>query len=127
MALTDSLAQLAATLTGILHTRLELISVELEEELTRFSSMLLWSLTALFCAGIAVMLAILLLVALFWDSHRLAIVSALLLLFSGAAIALGVWLRRRLRNKPGLLSYTLAELKKDSAALQGKAASSPSE
>lgn len=118
MAITESLARLTATLTGIIHTRLELVSVELEEELAHFSSMLLWSLTALFCAGIAVMLAILLLVALFWDSHRLAVLLGLLGVFSTAALTLGLWLRHTLLNKPRLLSHTLEELKKDAAALQ---------
>lgn len=118
MAIAESLARVAATLTGTIHTRLELVSVELEEELNRFSSLLLWSLTALFCAGIAVLLSILLLVACFWDTHRLTVLSGLLAAFAGAAVALGLWLRRSLRNKPRLLSHTLAELQKDTAALQ---------
>lgn len=119
MALGESLGQLAATLSNIVHTRLELASVELEEELARFSSGLLWSLTALFFAGIAVLLAILTVVAAFWDTHRYQVLLGLLSLFSFLSIAIFVWLRQRLRKRPGFLAYSLAELKKDSEALRG--------
>ncbi|MDE2427992.1 MAG: phage holin family protein [Burkholderiales bacterium] len=127
MALTDSLRQFAATLINISHTRLELASVELEEEIARFSSMLLWSLTALFFAGLAVLLAIALLVALFWDTHKIALLCALLTVFSGTAIVIAMRMRKLWQEKPRLLSFTLTELKKDSAALQGESATPPSE
>ncbi len=119
MAITDSIARLSANVIGILYTRLELISVEVEEELTRFSSYLLWSLVALFCAGIAVLLLILLLIASFWDSYRLTVLLSLLGIFSGTAIGLGWWLKTILSNRPRLLADTLAELRKDVSALQG--------
>ncbi|MCU6432412.1 phage holin family protein [Undibacterium sp. Jales W-56] len=119
MAIVDSVARLAATLIGILHTRLELMSVEVEEELTRFSAYLLWSLVALFCAGVAVLLLILLLIAAFWDSYRMVVLLSLLAVFSGAAIGLGWWLRHNMLTKPRLLANTLAELRKDASALRG--------
>ncbi|MET3116136.1 putative membrane protein YqjE [Undibacterium sp. GrIS 1.8] len=119
MAITDSIARLSANVIGILYTRLELISVEVEEELTRFSSYLLWSLVALFCAGIAVLLLILLLIASFWDSYRLTVLLSLLGIFSGTAIGLGWWLKTTLSNRPRLLADTLVELRKDVSALQG--------
>ena len=128
MAILDSLGQLAATLTNIVHTRLELAAVELEEEFSRFFSTLLWSLTALFFAGIAVMLAILTLIAAFWDTaHRYTVLFSLLGLFSALAILIALWLRNAIRNRPGLLAFTLAELKKDSAALRGESSSSQSQ
>ncbi|MFZ6675972.1 phage holin family protein [Undibacterium sp. Xuan67W] len=126
MAIVDSVARLAATLIGILHTRLELISVEVEEELTRFSSYLLWSLVALFCAGVAVLLLILLLIAAFWDSYRMAVLLSLLAVFSGAAIGLGWWLRQNMLTKPRLLASTLAELRKDASALRDSSATDES-
>lgn len=120
MAIADSMAALAGTLLATLRTRLELISVELEEELARYSSYLLWSLVALFCAGIAVLLAILLIVALYWDSHRMLVLLSLIALFGGAAIVLAWWLRLAIRNKPRLLASTFSELKKDSASLRAE-------
>lgn len=120
MAIADSLAALAATLLATLRTRLELISVELEEELARYSSYLLWSLVALFCAGIAVLLGILLIVALYWDSHRMLVLLSLIGLFGGLAITLAVWLKLAMRNKPRLLASTLAELRKDTSILRAE-------
>ncbi|MFZ6770727.1 phage holin family protein [Undibacterium sp. Di26W] len=117
MAITDSLAQLASTLISSVHTRLELASVELEEELNRFSSSLLWSLAAMFFAGLAILVAILTLIALFWDSYRYTVLLSLLGLFSLLAIGIFLRVRSAMRNKPAFLSYTLAELKKDSASL----------
>ncbi len=121
MAIVDSVGRLAATLLGILHTRLGLISVEVEEELTRFSSYLLWSLVALFSAGLAVLLSVLLIVAHFWDTYRVLTLFSLIFLFSAITLIV-VWrLRQALRIKPRLLAYTLEELRKDTISLRGDA------
>lgn len=117
MALTNSLARLAGGLLATLHTRLELITVEIEEELASFATFLLWSIVALACAGIAVLLGILLLVALFWDTHRYLVLLGLIAAFGGSALGLGLWLRATMQAKPRLLSATLDELKRDGAAL----------
>jgi uncharacterized membrane protein YqjE len=120
MAITDSLARLAGTLLATLHTRLELISVEIEEELACFSSYLLWSIVALGCAAIAVLLSILLIVALFWDSHRFLVLASLIVIFAGSALGLALWLHAAIRAKPRFLASSLDELQRDSAALYGK-------
>lgn len=124
MAITDSIAHLASTIITSIHTRLELISVELEEELARFSTYLLWSLVALACAGIAVLLLILLVVAVFWDTHRFLVLGLLIGLFASTAIGLAYWLRNAIRQKPRLLAHSLAELRRDSDSLSGNAATS---
>ena len=67
----DSLKVLTTTLITIAHTRLELLSTELEEECVRLSSMLVWTLVALFCGGLGVVLAPLFGVLALWDTHRL--------------------------------------------------------
>lgn len=121
MAILDSVGRLAATVIGILHTRLALIAVEVEEELARFSSYLLWSLVALFCAGIAVLLGVLLVVAVFWDTHRVEVLLTLIGVFTALALLLGWRLREALRRKPRLLAYTLEELRQDASTLRGEA------
>ena len=118
MAIVDSLARLAATALETVHTRLELVSVEVEEEMSRYSSYLLWVVVALFCAGIAVLLGILLIVVIFWDSHREAVLLSLIALFASIALYLGWSLRESMRNKPRLLGYTLDELKRDTSTLR---------
>ncbi|MFX5634072.1 hypothetical protein ABTE18_19450, partial [Acinetobacter baumannii] len=88
----------------------------------RFSSNLLWSLTALFFAGIAILLAILTVVAAFWDTYRYTVLLGLLGLFTALALGIAYWLHRHFRYRPGFMAYSLAELKKDSEALRGETA-----
>jgi uncharacterized membrane protein YqjE len=116
----DSLKVLAATLLAIAHTRLELLSTELEEERVRLSSMLVWTLVALFCAGLGVVLATLFVVLALWDTHRLLALGIPAILFLlGAALA---WLavRGKARAKPRLFAASLAELSKDRKELTSR-------
>ncbi len=120
MAILDSVGKLIANFSGIVHTRLELVAVEIEEELSRFSSILLWSLTALFCACCAVVLIVVLLIAVFWDTHRIELISGLIAVFAVAAAGITWWIHQQLQVKPRLLSLTLSELEKDGQALRDK-------
>jgi len=116
----DSLKVLAATLIAIAHTRLELLSTELEEERVRLSSMLAWTLVALFCAGLGVVLATLFVVLALWDTHRLLVLGIPAILFIlGAALA---WLvvRGKARAKPRLFAASLTELSKDREELTSR-------
>ena len=104
---------LAATLVAITHTRLELLSIELEEQWEWLTSMLVWALAALFCAGIGVVLGTLFVVVALWETHRLLALGVLAILFLlGAAMS---WLvvRGKARAKPRLFATSLAELSKD--------------
>jgi uncharacterized membrane protein YqjE len=112
-----SVAHLLATAIGIAQTRLELLSTELQEEVHRVAEIMLWATVALLAAGVALFLLALVVIFVFWDTHRLlasvAVTSAFFLI---AAIA-GLMLRAKVRSKPPLLDATLAELKKDRASL----------
>lgn len=109
----DSLKGFAASLVAIVHTRLDLLSTELEEERARLGSVLVMLFVALFCLGVGVVLLALLIVVAFWESHRLLALSGLTAFFlAGGAAALGI-ARRRLRTKPRLFAASLAELSKD--------------
>jgi len=116
----DSLKMLTATLIAIVHTRLELLSTELGEERVRLSSMLLWALVALFCAGLGVVLATLFVVLALWDTHRLLALGIPAILFLlGATLAwLVVW--GKARSKPRLFAATLTELSKDRKELTSR-------
>jgi uncharacterized membrane protein YqjE len=109
----DSLKVLVGTLLAIAHTRLELFSTEIEEQRAWVSSMLVWTLVALFCAGVGVVLATLFVVIALWDTHRLLALGIPAILFLlGAALA---WLTvlGKVRAKPRLFAASLAELSKD--------------
>lgn len=111
--LLESVKTLAGTLLAIGQTRLELLSNELEEERAWLTSMLVWTLIALFCATLAVVLATLLVVVIFWDTYRLLAISMMIALFvAGAGFSWRVVCNMS-RSKPRLFSASLAELSKD--------------
>ncbi|WP_420476790.1 phage holin family protein [Noviherbaspirillum sp. ST9] len=121
MIIAESASRLAATLLAIVQNRVELASTELEEESLRYFSCLMLSLAAMFCLGIAVVLGVILAVVLYWDSHRVAILSVLIVMFGGAALAIAMRVRRQYQSKPRLLGHTMAELSRDSDLLQPRA------
>jgi uncharacterized membrane protein YqjE len=109
----DSVKVLAGTMVAIVHTRLELLSTDLEEERVWLISMLVWTLVALFCAGLGIVLAILFVVVALWDSHRLlALGIPTILLFLGAALSWKV-VAGKAKAKPRLFASSIAELSKD--------------
>lgn len=114
----DSLKVLAASLLAIAHTRLELLSTELEEERVWLVSTLAWTLAALFCAGLAIVLVTVLVVAAFWDTHRLLTLSVLTVGFFLATGVAALVVLAKLRAKPRLFAGSLAELSKDHEQLR---------
>ena len=113
MAIVESVSRLAGTFIAILQTRLELITVEVEEESLRLFSYLLAALAAMFCLGMALLLGVLLIVVLYWDTQRVPVLIVLMVVFAlgGATITLGI--RKRYRLRPGMLTHSLKELSRD--------------
>ena len=109
----ESLKAFAATLVAIAHTRVELLSTELQEVQQRLLLQLAAALLALFCLGIGVVLATLLIVVLFWDTHRVLTLSLLTLLFLAGAAAIWLSARREAKRHGRPFAATLAELAKD--------------
>lgn len=111
--LLESLTTLAATLVTIVQTRLELLSADLEENREHLMSLLVLTLTALFCLAVGVVLATILLVVAFWDTHRLLVLG----LFAGFFLAVGIaaWMfaMHKARTKPRVFAASLSELFKD--------------
>ncbi len=118
MAIADSLARLAASRLATVRTRLELATVEFEEETLRLFDYLLHSLIALFFLGLAFTLLVVLVLVLFWDSHRIAILIGLTLVFGAIGLRISQTARYKYQHKPPMLQDTLAELAKDMAALR---------
>jgi len=109
----DSVKVLAGTLLAIAHTRLELLSTEIEEQRAWLGSMLVWTLVALFCAGVGAVLATLFVVMALWDTHRLLALGIPAILFLlGGALAWLILLGKA-RAKPRLFAASLGELSKD--------------
>lgn len=110
--------RMVGTLLTMLQTRAELLAVEVEEEVQRLFGYLILSLVALFCFGIAVLLAIVLVIILFWDTHRVAVVAGLMGFFGVVAVAVGWRVCNSFHNKPRFLAATLDEMSKDIEALK---------
>jgi uncharacterized membrane protein YqjE len=108
-----SLTALAATLVAIAHTRLDLLSSDLEEEREHLLSLLVLSLSALFFLGIGVLLATLLLVVAFWDTYRLPVLAVLAGMFLAAGITAWRIALHKARTKPKLFAASMSELLKD--------------
>jgi len=113
MAILESVGRIAATFAAMAQTRLELASVELQEESGRLLGYVMLGLASLVLAGIALLLAALLVVAIFWDSYRIHAAAAMVLLFGAAAAFAALTLQRSFAARPPLLGATLAELNKD--------------
>jgi len=111
--LLESVKRLASTLISIVSTRMELLANELQEERLRLTQMFFFSLLALFCFGMALLLLTVFVTVLFWDDHRLAVLGGLCVLFLLLGTLMAVLLRSKAQSKPKLFSATLAELAGD--------------
>jgi uncharacterized membrane protein YqjE len=109
----DSLRRMLSTLLGLTHTRLQLLTTELQEEVQRAAHLLLWAFVALFAAMMALFLAALAVIFVFWETHRIAAALTVIGVFLAIAIAAVLVLQAKLKSKPPMLDNTLAELAKD--------------
>lgn len=114
VGLFGSLKNLAASLVSHLHTRLELFATEFAEEKLRLTSLLFVAILALFFAFMTLVLAVLFVIAAYWDTpyrlHAVALLAAVFL--AGAGISAGM-VRAKLKSRPRLFEASLAELYKD--------------
>lgn len=109
----ESLKALSLSIVGIVHTRLELLSTDIAEAREHLITLLLLLQLALFFLGIGVLLLALLIVVVFWESHRLLALGGMtgLFLIAGAGTA---WLAmHKSRTPPRLFDASLTELSKD--------------
>ena len=114
----ESIKALLATMVSVAHTRLELFSTEIQEQVDRAIARLLWSLLALFFLALGVLLGAVAVIIAFWDSYRLGAAVVLSLFSLGVAVLLWLWLRARAAVAPRLLEATLDELAKDEQRLR---------
>src|SRR5665647_2703051 len=79
--LMESLKRMAGTLLAIFQTRLELLSIEVEEERLNIKQMLLYGSIALLFFGLATILLTAFVVVVFWDSYRLQVLASFIVLY----------------------------------------------
>lgn len=120
MSITSAVGRIGSTVLAMARTRLELAAVELQEETQRLFGYLAWALAAAVLALGALVLAVLFVLVLFWDTHRLLAVGGMTVLFAlGCGFAV-MKLRGGLASRPPLLGATLAELRKDVEFAKGE-------
>lgn len=112
-----SLSQLLATAIGIAQTRIELLSTELQEEVHRVAEIVVWAVVVLLSVGMSLFLLSLLVIVVFWDTHRVVAAVSVTGFFVALAVIGGLVLRAKVKGKPRLLDATLSELAKDRASL----------
>src|SRR5262245_44174918 len=114
-----SLRQLVATVVALVHTRLELFTTELQEEVQRAAGLVIWSIVALLGAVLGLFFIGITIIIAFWDNRLLA---AILVTVGVTLISVisGVIVLVKFRNKPPLLAATRAELGKDRTELEGR-------
>ncbi|MGB7816324.1 MAG: phage holin family protein [Methylotenera sp.] len=115
--LLGSLAAFATTLVDIAHTRLELLSTDLEEDRERLFSLVALYLTAMFFFAVGLVLVAIFLVVAFWETHRLIALGSLAGFFLLLGVLAGGFALRMAKTKPKLFSASLLELFKDRQTL----------
>ena len=108
-----------ATLIELVHTRLDLVGVELQTEVQRATSLLVWAIAALLCGVVAVVLLAVTVLIAFWDTHRLLAAGCITAVFALSAAGMALFVRHRIRTRPRMFASSVDELKRDAAALAG--------
>ena len=105
--------RLGAAVLGLLHSHVELLGIELQEQKARTVSLLLF-------AGLALVFGLLLLIGLsalvmilLWDSYRISGILGLCVFYTLAAVFCGVRLKAAVFDESSPFNATLEELAKD--------------
>lgn len=116
-SLLGSTRTLLETALGLLQTRIELLATEIQEEKANLLELVFCSATAFMLLSFGLLFLAMTLTVLFWDDHRLLVLGLLTGLFiasGGIALVLSI---RKAKLQARIFSASVAELKKDRAAL----------
>ena len=116
----SSFRLLGDSLLATVQDRLELFSVELQEEKFRLILTFIWISAAIFTGMMAIAFASLTLVYLFWESARLFVLGGLTLLYALALVIIIVSFRRFIARQPSPFSATRQEIGKDRTCIRNE-------
>jgi len=116
--LLGSLRLLGDALGATLQDRIELVSVEVQEEKFRLIQNFIWISAAVFAGMMAMTFASLTVVYLFWASARLTVLGGLTLLYAVALAVIVMSFRRFLARQPKPFAATLQELGEDRTCIR---------
>ncbi len=112
-----SLRQFADGLLGSVHDRLELFSIELQEEKLRVFRILILINAAIFSAFLALTFISLVVVYLFWETQRIWVLSGFAIFYTAACIGLVRAFKSFIAKQPKAFEATRQELAADRDAL----------
>lgn len=118
--LVESLRSLLVTSVALIHTRLELIGIELEQELWRTRSLLVWGLATLLLSLLAIGFTGVALIIAFWDTHRELVSALVAATFIVLTVLAVFFLRRTAQSRPRLFEGSLRELQRDLETLRSR-------
>lgn len=113
-----SLSALGDSLLGALQERVELVSVELQEEKYRLVRLIIWISAAVFTGVMTLAFATLTIVYLLWDTARLAALGGFTVLYGGVMVWVIVMLRRQFTHQPKPFEATIDSLTEDRACIR---------
>ncbi|MEZ0602732.1 phage holin family protein [Paraburkholderia sp. IW21] len=112
------LRRIISSVSAILQTRLELVSIELGEEKDRLIGVLFLGLAAMMLATMALIALTALVAIAFWDTYRWQALAAITAVYAIAGLVCALKARSGLRNAPMVFEATLAEFEKDRDAFR---------
>jgi uncharacterized membrane protein YqjE len=115
--LLESLKAFASTLVIVAQTRLELLSSDLEEDRAHLFLLLVQYLMATFFLIAGLVIAIILIVFVLWENHRLFALSLVAGGFLLMGFGIACYAIHKSKTKPRLFSASLSELVKDQQEL----------
>jgi uncharacterized membrane protein YqjE len=118
--LLESLRRALATTVELLRVRLELVGVDLQTAWQHWLRLLMWLLVAFFTGALATLMLVVTVLIAFWDTHRLLAAFVITGSLAGAALIALLIVRRLARTRPHPLASSLAELRQDAVALDGR-------
>jgi uncharacterized membrane protein YqjE len=111
--LLDSVRRMGSSFLALIHTRVELFAVELQEQKLRAIGLLGWLIVALALAVAGILLVIGILGLFLWQHAGYAGVIGLALATLGSSAGLLWMLRRRILSEPDPFAATISEMGKD--------------
>jgi uncharacterized membrane protein YqjE len=111
--LLDSITNLARNIVSLAETRLTLFALDIQETGLNLLSLLVMSGVILTCFGLALILVTLLVVVIFWDTHRLLALGGATAFYAVAGLGLWYVVLAKFRTMPRFFAATRGEFAKD--------------
>ncbi|MBW8781336.1 MAG: phage holin family protein [Verrucomicrobia bacterium] len=114
----DSLRGVGDSLLGSLQDRLELLSIEVQEEKFRLIQLIIWVAAAVFAGVMTLLMASVTVAYFFWTDARLGVLLGLTGLYAVLLVVIIVGFRRMVARQPKPFAGTLEEIKEDRACIR---------